>query len=302
MTDTVCIFHQRCFDGITAAWVVDRRYYGAKLIAAKYQTPPPPMEELAGKRVFIVDFSYPREILKEIKVHADTLSVFDHHDTARKNCEGLEYTIFDNERCGAAIVWDFLNPGQKRPALIDYAQDYDLWKFELPYSHEVNATLQSHPLTTNTIETLSLELEESIMVETLEASRFVVEGRGILRAHQRVVETIARNAIELEICGNNVLGVECPREFGNEVASLLAQRRLFGVTFSTKKDGFRHYHLRTRESGFRVCDLAEKFGGGGHADSAGFRLKLAHGGDPFQVRDKKMLGALNTGFVPPRKG
>ncbi len=124
-------------------------------------------------------------------------------------------------------------------------------------------------------------------------------------ATQHLVDTICERAIEMEIEGNNVLGVECPRDLRDHVAGQLAQGRLFGVAYQTKaKNGSteRVYSLRVRGSDFEVNKIAQVFGGGGHPGSAAFSRKLEGSVDPFQVVDSPMLEALNSGHVPKEKG
>ena len=84
---TIVIYHGGCWDGFCAAWLLRGRYPDAEFIPARYGDPAP-MEKMAGSRVFVVDFSYPRNVLIEMHRLAYSLVVLDHHKTAQKDLEG----------------------------------------------------------------------------------------------------------------------------------------------------------------------------------------------------------------------
>ena len=62
-------------------------------------------------------------------------------DITEKNYSNLEI-IFDMDRSGAKIAWDYFFPNRKSPFFIDYIQDKDLWTWKLSYSQEINFALQ----------------------------------------------------------------------------------------------------------------------------------------------------------------
>lgn len=284
----VCIYHRRCWDGSVAAWIVKKAAPHIEFIAANYGEDPPPLSELMGKHVVIVDFSYPRDVLEMIASETLSLMVLDHHETAQEDLKGLPFAKFDMEQSGAALAWETFFPRKQMPLLVRYVQDYDLWRFDLPHSEEINVALHSFELSNETLDKLEIMLEENPFL-------FAVEGKAILRYRDHLVGTICDMAIEMEIEGNNVLGAECPRELRDHVAGRLAAGRLFGVAFQTKaKDGFteRAYSLRVRDGDFPVNKVAKVFGGGGHPGSAAFSRKLEGSIDSFQVVDPPMLEAL----------
>lgn len=289
--NTVCIYHRRCWDGSAAAWVVKKFAPGAKFFASNYGEDPPPLFELMGKHLVIVDFAYPREILEMLEKETMSIMVLDHHETTRKELEGLPFAKFNMNKSGAVMAWETFFPDKPTPLLVRYIEDYDLWRFDLPHSEEINAALHSYELSNEVLDKLEIMLEENPFL-------FAVEGKAIIRYRDHLVETICDRAIEMEIRGNNVLGVDCPRELRDQVAGRLARGRLFGVAFQTKtKNGSteRAYSLRVRDEDFEVHKVAETFeGGGGHPGSAGFSLKLDGPVDPFQVVDPPMLEALKS--------
>jgi hypothetical protein len=138
------IYHANCADGFTAAWVAWLRNGDcAEYLPAQHGDDPP---DVTGRDVLIVDFSYPRATLLEMKAKAASLLVIDHHKTAQTELEGLDFCIFDMTTCGAILTWFRLQLLPNRvPLLISYVNDRDLWKWELPQSREINAYIATIP-------------------------------------------------------------------------------------------------------------------------------------------------------------
>ncbi len=138
------LYHGNCPDGFGAAFVAWLTYgTRAEYIPVSYGKPVPVMEDRST--VYIVDFSYPREVLLELKSRMATLVVLDHHATAAEDLKGLDFCTFDMERSGAMLAWRFFRPEEPEPTFIRYLQDRDLWKFEMPLSREVSMAVRSYP-------------------------------------------------------------------------------------------------------------------------------------------------------------
>ena len=98
------LFHANCNDGFGAAWVAHRKFGSdAKYQPVQYGDAPP--RNVEGREVYILDFSYKRDVLLALHEQAESLLVLDHHMTAKDDLEGLEFAQFDLERSGATIAW-----------------------------------------------------------------------------------------------------------------------------------------------------------------------------------------------------
>ena len=145
----LCIYHGNCADGFGSACVV-RKALGKDNVefhAGVHQNPPP---DVTDREVIIVDFSYKRDVLIEMAKSAKSIQILDHHASAEKDLIDLPVNvsaIFDMDRSGAAITWDyFMGDGFKeRPILINHIQDRDLWRFKLEGTREIQACLFSYP-------------------------------------------------------------------------------------------------------------------------------------------------------------
>lgn len=167
----LCIYHGNCADGFAAAWVVRKFFNGeVDFHAGVYQDAPP---DCAGRDVIMVDFSYKRPVLEGLLQSGDikqagTILILDHHKSAAEDLAGIKSpragyfplhwrskwegamewpvrALFDMNRSGAGLAWDYFFPKHKRPRLLDHIEDHDLWRFALPNTREIQATVFSHP-------------------------------------------------------------------------------------------------------------------------------------------------------------
>jgi oligoribonuclease NrnB/cAMP/cGMP phosphodiesterase (DHH superfamily) len=268
VNNPIIIHHAPCFDGTVAAWVAWTSFEGhCELLPAKYGDAAP---DVTGRHVLIVDFSYPRATLLEMADKATSIRVLDHHATAQADLAGLEvrngldFCTFDMNRSGAGLAWDLLCAGEKRPWLVDYVEDRDLWKFALPASKEVNAFIGLYAEAT--WEEWDA-LAEKPLREVIEA------GCAVQRKVEAYVDGMAKQARMLRVAGHDVPVVNAPYINTSELVGHLAERADFAVGWFQRYDGMFQYSLRSRGD-YDVSKLALTYGGGGHVQAAGFVSEL----------------------------
>lgn len=279
---TYVLYHANCWDGFCAAWVARKALGDVEYIPVHYGQEPPEIEP--GSKLYILDFSYSREQLFKWWTpgpnSVSSLVVLDHHKTAQQALGGFSdecvangmdspTIIFDMNRSGGRLTWDyffgdehrkiFSNPDDLRPWLVDYTEDRDLWRWNLPMSREVSAALRSHPL--------DFALWDSFTNGTLKT--FKTEGAAILRSESMIVDQHVRNASEIEMDGHKILAVNATVLF-SDIAGKLAVGRPFGAAYFYRSDGKRQWSLRSTSEGVDVSEIAKLHGGGGHRNAAGF--------------------------------
>lgn len=260
------IYHAGCVDGLVAAWAAKHSIDPAapvECIPAQYGSEPP---NVAGRDVIIVDFSYPRVALVRMAGEARSIVVLDHHKTAREALDGLPFCTFDMERSGAGLAWDILNPGQPRPWIVDYAEDRDLWRWALPDSREVNAWLQSLPLTLGAVD----DANDAGRDAALHA------GRAVTLSQRRYID-LAKSGARMAMVGafGPVPVVNAGSFCVSEVVGELAAGHAFAAAWTECADGTVLYSLRSPPDGADVGAIAKTFGGGGHRNAAGFKVQRA---------------------------
>lgn len=275
---TAVIYHSRCPDGIMSAWCF-RNFSDVEFFPAAYGWEPP---EVSGKNVYIVDFSYPREILETMKTQAKSLVVLDHHKTSEAALRDLDYCIFDMSRSGAQITWDYLNPGKERPPVVDYVGDRDLWTWSLPESKNVNSYLSAIifdprlPLKT-TFERLDF------LVENWDLKRVSEIGASLNNLTDSYVAQLAVNTFsgDVNYTVNNEMRTQsfivcvCPilqSDVGNYLAMKHQKPALLLWLKNTSPEGevwgcsLRNYD----QSPLDLSEIATSYGGGGHRNACGF--------------------------------
>ena len=252
----IVLYHADCTDGFGAAWALWKRFPNAQFTAVKHGVPPP--SGLEGHRVVIVDFSYDRGTIEALAEQTDSLHILDHHVTAQAALTGLPYTYFNMEKSGAVLAWEWAH---QEPVhwLLRYIQDKDLWQWQLPMSREINSALASYPFT--------FEVWSELRQDILE-----VEGRGILRHENVLVNKFAEEANMVSFAGHTVPMVYSP-VLTSQIGERLAEHHPFCVIWH-QFEGRRYFSLRSRESGVAVSEIATRYGGGGHTHAAGFSVSL----------------------------
>jgi hypothetical protein len=275
MPKRLVVYHASCADGHCAAWLFSKAFPDAEFLPVQHGDAPP---DVAGKHVYVLDFSYSHDVMAGmVKDTGGEFVVLDHHATAERELAGLEgHYVFDLNKSGARLAWEFLWDNRLLPAsfvfaqhssrevppwLVRYTEDRDLWRWELLDSKKINAALRSYPLTFPTWDMLHARVEWAL----------VDEGGAILRAEEQTVARHVAHAAEVVIAGHRVLCVNATT-LASEIAGELARNRPFGAVYFDRADGTRVYSLRSDRNGLDVSEVAKRFGGGGHVRAAGFQV------------------------------
>lgn len=256
------IYHAECYDGFTAAWVARRRMPGCELFEGRYGEEPPYLEAV-GRDVYVLDFSYPREQMLKLEQIANSLFVLDHHKTAEANCQGLGFCQFDMERSGCRMAWDYFFPHSSAPDWLLRIEDRDLWRFAYPETKDVHAYVASLPMVMEDWD----EINETA-IEDLE-----IWGSSIRRYIETCIDKmLPQSRLITDTNNEQVVVLNMPYLNASDAADAMLKKypeATYSLTYFQRSDSTWQYSLRSR-SDFDVSEIAECFGGGGHAQAAGF--------------------------------
>lgn len=289
---SLCIYHGNCADGFGAAWAV-RHALGddVEFHAGVYGNMPP---EVLGRDVILVDFSYKRPVMEELACRTRTVLILDHHKTAAEDLAAIPgaaktwqqhldqrgafpgedggtnmTALFDLERSGAGIAWDYFHPGLARPPLINHLEDRDLWRFRLPGTREIQAAVFSYPYDFNVWDKLM----------AMEPHKLQVEGVAIERKHHKdIAELVGVLKRRMNIGGYSVPVANLPYTLTSDAGNLMAEGEPFAACYWDTPDG-RVFSLRSRPEGLDVSEIARHYGGGGHKNASGFRKPIGWEGE-----------------------
>ena len=274
----LCIYHGNCPDGFGAAWAV-RHALGetVEFFPGVYGEAPP---DVTNREVLLVDFSYKRKVMEELTGKAEKIIVLDHHKSAESDLTSLFESgklsgIFDMEKSGAMLAWEFFHPEQEPPPLLRHIQDNDLWRFELEGSKEINLNLTSYPF--------DFEVWNRLMAADIFELR--AEGKAIMRKHFRDIHALIKSrAFRMEICGHDVPVLNAPSCMVSDAGNIMAIGEKFSVCYHDGPNR-RSFSLRSERGGMDVAQIAEVFGGGGHRNAAGFSIPMEpYSLEPSNVR------------------
>lgn len=266
MKDIVVLYHADCADGFGGAWAAWKKLGGAaSYIPLRHQMPLP--EGLRKKEVYFIDIVPPEREFRRVVRQNRRVVIIDHHETARPLKKLASLARFDNSHSGSVLAWRYFHAKKKVPAILNYIEDRDLWRFKLTHTRELLLPLDEIPKSLPRWDAFIKKFESS-------RGRKELLARGkILRTFEvRLIHEIARKAVLIKFEKVETLAVNSP-VFDSEIASVLYERKPpMAIVWN-----FRGPHLKVslRSPSKNVRKMAEKYGGGGHTHASGFLIKNA---------------------------
>lgn len=282
----ICYYHAECLDGFTSAWIVKSLYPEAELIPVTYgeDVPALPMDSL----VFVVDFTFPDpDFMYMLVDHNETVVHLDHHISAVETHEWLKekYTndhyigVFDMDRSGAGITWDTL-VGEKRPHIVNFVEDRDLWRFKYPETQFFTEGLMQIDKTMEAWDWAQRKENAEWLMTT---GKETYEKR-LTRCGSQLEKT----AIPIEVPHNDqrlpalFSFLEWPSDSSTQTQIAL-QHEDYEIALAAyvQKDGSWKVRVTTTEEGPPANEVAKAFHpeGGGHLRAGGFVLKAEELGE-----------------------
>lgn len=272
----VVIYHgPGCSDGFCSAWIASASLgLDSTFLPVNYGDNLSNIEPLIDDNdIYILDFSFKKEVLEDWIKRVNKLVLLDHHRSAEADLKDLiqesnKITIrFDMEQAGCDLTWSYFHHNNPAPWIIDYVSDRDRWLWKRLNSKEVNAAIYSYP---KNFETWDLILSKG-------ALKLVDEGAAILRYQDQLMEGLMKNVFEMKIGDMMVPVVNSPilqSELGEKLAGL-SEHGIGCCCYMI--GGLTRFSLRSRPKADGSCvdvsALAKIMGGGGHARAAGFEAK-----------------------------
>ena len=288
MTDNLTplvIYHANCWDGFCAAWIARKALGEIEAFPAQHGTAPP---DVTGRIVYVLDFSYPYDVMERLVTAARRTVVLDHHKTAMETLDGLHQpetgidVWFDMDKSGGRLAWEwfwlyrfadmsveqrpFPSPVRldRAPWLVDYTEDRDLWRHALEGTEEINAALRSHPL--------DFALWDQFAQKDPRSTLYY-EGAAIRRRERQIVFDHVQHA-RIETFDAWTVPIVNATTMFSEIAGELAKGHPFAACYFDRQDGKRQWSLRSTPDGEDVSVIAKRHGGGGHRHAAGFEQTI----------------------------
>ena len=270
------LYHgRRCPDGFAAALAAWLYYEGrAEFVGLDHGDirSVDDLPALAGRAVYILDFSFSADILHAIEDRAAKLVLLDHHKSAAEKLTGFACRCgvvhFDMDQCGARLAWEFFHPATPLPDLVRYIEDRDIWVWRYPESPRFLAALDMEPFDFARWAGIAAFSPEQV-------ASFMARGQAMDEKFSKLALDIAEGAQPVIFNGQRGLMVNAPGVFHSLVGEMLSkQSGSFALMWVVAPGGVVKAGLRSQR-GFDCIALAESMGGGGHAQACGFKMGVA---------------------------
>lgn len=295
----VVFYHANCTDGFGAAfiaWTVFKN--DAEYIPIKYGTINSIddfdlLGKIEGREVFILDFSFPKEVMERIFNTAEHTTWLDHHKTAfemwcpeqpfhdESRYVHSEHNVeihLNNKHSGAMIAWQFF-ADDSTPMLIKHIDDYDRWQFKLPGTKAFNRALRAkQPWTFEQWNEDFFWVEQSPKYEEL-----IELGQLLLDEHEGRVKSATKYSRKAIFSFSNYhestiyigLAVNAAPDLASDAGHVLAvESNTFGMTYQIDNNLRVKVSLRSNGN-YDVSAIAKQYGGGGHKNAAGCEMTIA---------------------------
>jgi oligoribonuclease NrnB/cAMP/cGMP phosphodiesterase (DHH superfamily) len=287
--DTI-IYHKCCPDGVSGLWCA-HHYNQIDFEKISMKAGVDPEFDTTNKDIIFIDVCPSFNFLLVHTKLAKSIKVLDHHksayDTYIKNKEFLDSIdnlemIFDMNRSGAQMAWDFFFGNQPRSWFINYVGDRDLWKWELPNSKEISAAFDFNNYFMN--EDL-FELDLLSKYDKNQINELIKIGSTINEYQQKLIKNEVDYSCEASIkVEDKTYYVRIGHIIGGMVSDLgnklslepLSSGELpdFGVVWNYNIDTQTWYvSLRGHDTSPDLSIIAKHFGGGGHAKASAIRIE-----------------------------
>jgi uncharacterized protein len=271
----IAVYHKNCNDGTTAAAVFLRRFPDAKTFALHHQYSREDIVAVlaaidAETEVYTLDCGIGVE---EYVPHAHSVTTLDHHEGVREIFSQLaqahnNYTyLFDNNKSGATLSWDYFFPEQSMPRLAALVEDADLWLWNYgDETKEVNAyltMLQNEP-----------ERVAALFDEQIEAVR--VRGADIAHYTDHLIRRFAVGHTPMcAVIGTHRVPLFNNVYFTSALGNLFAEKHgcavgVFHINGDTVRVSFRSRDGQSPSA----LELAGILGGGGHRNAGAATVPL----------------------------
>lgn len=283
------IYHKGCIDGFTGFFIL----HTTKNISSKAKIYPDvpsaktPPNNIEDKDVIIIDVAYKYDVLKEIMRVAKSVTFIDHHVSIKDDVQKIikelnskkNIVIYDEEKSGASLTWEYFYPKTKMPYFVRFVEDNDIGRWALKYCKEFIIALETKFKLDNTSENLKkwkLLFDKKTIKYLISKGKVYMEYRNHLldiNSHRFSLEYFPSNQLYNDFSTEFMkpgqykvalyCGSGCPS--GSDVGKRIVETvdcdfAIMWVYNMDKKE----YVLSFRSASTDVTPFARIFGGGGH--------------------------------------
>ncbi|MEK7612230.1 MAG: DHHA1 domain-containing protein [Patescibacteria group bacterium] len=263
--DIVVIYHAYCNDGFAGAWAAWKKFGSqAEYFPTQYNIPI--NSNFKNKTIYLIDFTFRGEELKNLIKNNKRIIILDHHISSKSAIISAPEYRYSDTHSGAWIAWNYFHPGTPTPRIIRYIEDIDLWKFKLPKTKEITAEFG---ITLTRESFIEMNKLSKVVESPVGRKKLAEKGSAILAYQEKKIKEIASRATPAILNGVRV-GVVNSAMLKSEIGhQIMLNGYPAGVIWS---DNGKRVDVSLRSDGKKmdVSKIAQKLGGGGHKAASGF--------------------------------
>jgi uncharacterized protein len=280
----IVLFHYPCQDGLASGWIVNHYHRihnkSIELYPVQYGTSID-LVRLSGKKIIFCDWSPTLEIIDQIEKVVSEIKILDHHKTAQQALQTKSYAVFDMDKSGAGLTWEYFFPYMPMPNFIQMIQDRDLWTWKLPDSRNLTAGLY---MLCDSVESVKSDFSGLFdifdeLFSNPDKFIFCLElGSIVSKATLSKANSLAKShANHIDFYSKyRVCIVNCPTDLTSDVGNILSSMDTidFAVLWKYNHPKQEYYVSLRSSNKVDVSNIAKSFGGGGHPNASGFSTKI----------------------------
>ncbi len=292
----IVYYHARCFDGLMSAVIFKRSYPDARFIAYEYGDNIELIGDHRYRDVYLLDLTFDDELLRKIENVANSVTIIDHHPRALQQRDDRESfsdtTVFfvADDKSGAQLTWEYLNPNLAEPDFVRWVGKRDRWIFDepeiKPFALGLSAlgfdleSWSEHYQLDGEMDLMWMASSEGQSTSLPCTAQLLKDGIAIEIFQKSQIDYLVENATSrMTIAGYDVVCVNAPKFLASDVGEALYTKHSVEdspfIAIRYEENGKLVYSLRCRKGGpVDVGELAARFGGGGHASAAGFKVNV----------------------------
>lgn len=284
MQKNIILYHKNCPDGSTSAAIAYKKFGAQALYFPCSYDDSLPTEVLnidnkGTTNIYILDFSFAKDILDSLEKDFLSLTILDHHASSQGVVESMSGGHFDNNMSGASLSWQYFFDAPI-PKFIKIIETIDLFKDTHNELEDITAYINS----------LDYSIETYVrLLDTFDAlyDKYRQEGASINRYVGLLEDMTTKGFDVVEFEGVRMPAVNMTFDI-NTKSRILAKlyKTMPPVAMSYRYKGGQ-WKISLRSNGdFDVTTIACKYGGGGHKSAAGCVIDAADGRVFFKLVGK----------------
>lgn len=288
--NVVVIYHRKsnlfhCFDGLFSAYPAYKNFPNALFLAGTHFNNDEIINKIGLRNdVFVVDYSLKTTHIDELKSRGNSVMIIDHHKSFWDELSTLKLSKneykFDFDKSGCVLSWEYFSPNSPVPEIFKYIQTGDLYKFTLPDAKTICAGIYEIFKPLGFYEAMK-KIEEYLHLSQLDLRNFFYDEGAAAKLKRDIrVKEYCKKAESFDFvwcektCKIKTVDVD---RYDLDIVSTIGSRLYndeqidFSMMVCDGNDGFIYVSLRS--NGFDCEPIAKKYGGGGHKQACGFKVK-----------------------------